>query len=121
MENIDIFDLVNFILSISSISLAIVAMIQAHVSAKESRENYQRTKEVLAQIDTRAAVIEATVQKAQDQLMNTVMKIIDELVLPKKEDNAKTMFFKLMQENPQMQDLAVQNFKGIMEKQNSAK
>lgn len=121
MENIDTFSLINFILSISSISLAVVAMIQAHLSVRESRENYQKTKDVLSQIDTRAAVIENTVQKAQDQLMQTVMKIIDEVVIPKKEDPSMAIFHKLMRENPQMQDLAIQNFKGILEKKNQPK
>ena len=109
--NFDIFSIVNFIVSISSISLAIVAIIQAINSTRESRKNYEKTKDVLAEINTKSAVIEATVQKSQEKLMATVTKIIDEIVIPKKDDPRGRMFLDLMANNPQMQQMAQERMK----------
>ena len=120
LENVDIFTMTSFMASIASLVLAVVAIFLARSSAKESRDNYEKTKDVLAKINTRSAVIETTVHKSQDQLMATVTKIIDEIVIPKKEDPKQAMLLKLMTENPQMQEMAMAFMKeNLKKRQNS--
>lgn len=76
--------------------IIIPAMIAAKSSQREVRKNFEkiqlvmseyqeRTKEVLAEIDKRSAVIERTVSESQRQLMDTMTNIINETILPKEE------------------------------------
>ena len=44
-------------------------------SERKSVENYNRTKEVLSEIGQKAAVIEGTVSRTQDKLVDTVTAI----------------------------------------------
>ena len=43
---------------------------------RESRANYDRTKDVLAQIDTKAAVVETVVKENQQQLLDTITSLL---------------------------------------------
>ncbi|MEN4006738.1 MAG: hypothetical protein PQ964_05245 [Methanobacteriaceae archaeon] len=66
-----------------SIILAIIAIWFSIRAEKESRDNYEKTKDVLSNINEKSAVIETTVNKAQKQLLDTITKILEETTIPK--------------------------------------
>ncbi|MCV6608603.1 MAG: hypothetical protein OIF32_10350 [Campylobacterales bacterium] len=97
MENINFVELISFVASIASLILAMVAISTARASEREVRENFEktqkvmedyqaRTKEVLADIDKKSAIIERTVSESQKQLMDTMTNIINETVIPKEKN-----------------------------------
>ena len=114
MENLSIVEVISFIASITSLILAIVAINAAKSSEREVRENFEktqkvmeeyqeRTKEVLAEIDKKSAIIERTVSESQKQLMDTMTNIINETVIPKKKDMGEELGIQLvtqMMNNP---------------------
>lgn len=104
MEKMSMVEIVAFLASIASLILAVVAIIQSKVSEKEARDNYEKTKDVLAEIDKRASIIERTVSDSQHKLMETMTNIINETVIPKKDDMGEKfgmMFMQQMMENPE--------------------
>lgn len=109
MEGMTAFDLISFLASITSLILAIVAIMAAKASEREVRDNFEktqqvmrdyqdRTKEVLAEIDKKSAVIERTVSESQKQLMDTMTNIINETVIPKRVDIGEQMGMQFMQQ-----------------------
>ena len=86
MENATLFDIVSLLTGAISIALALFAMWQAKQSEKEARSNYEKTKDVLAEIDKKSAIIERTVSESQQKLMDTMTNIINETVIPKQQD-----------------------------------
>jgi len=107
MENLSIIEVTSFLASIASFILAIVAISAAKSSEREVRNNFEktqkvmseyqeRTKEVLAEIDKKSAVIERTVSESQKQLMDTMTNIINETVIPKKKDVGEEMGLQFM-------------------------
>ena len=69
-------------IAVSSLAVAIVAKLLSILAAWEARNDFQRTKEVLAAIETKAAVIEQIVSANQSELLNTVR----DLAIPAKPD-----------------------------------
>ena len=67
---------VSLIVGISSVALAVFAIWYGNQSRRESVENYNRTKDVLAEISTKAAVIEATMNNTQTKLVDTLTDIV---------------------------------------------
>lgn len=109
MEGMTAFDLISFLASITSLILAIVAIVAAKSSEREVRANFEktqqvmreyqeRTKEVLAEIDKKSAIIERTVSESQKQLMDTMTNIINETVIPKRVDPSEQMGMQFMQQ-----------------------
>jgi len=109
MENLSLFDVIAFLASISSLILAVVAISTAKNSEKEVRDNFEktqkvmseyqeRTKEVLAEIDKKSAIIERTVSESQKQLMDTMTNIINETIIPKKKDMGEEIGMQFMQQ-----------------------
>ena len=109
MENLTIIEVVSFLASIASLILAVVAILAAKSSEREVRENFEktqrvmseyqeRTKEVLAEIDKKSAVIERTVSESQRQLMDAMTNIINETVIPKKDDPGEKFGMQFMQQ-----------------------
>lgn len=109
MESLSLIETISFLASVSSLILAIVAIYAAKSSEKEVRENFEktqkvmseyqeRTKEVLAEIDKKSAVIEKTVSESQRQLMDTMTNIINETVIPKKADMGEELGMQFMQQ-----------------------
>jgi len=109
MENMSIVEVISFVSSITSLILAIVAINAAKNSEREVRENFEktqkvmseyqeRTKEVLAEIDKKSAVIERTVSESQRQLMDTMTNIINETIIPKKKDMGEEFGMQFMQQ-----------------------
>ena len=61
------------------------------------REHYEKTKDVLAEIDKRAAVIDNTIQQSQQHLLQTVTTLLNETVIPKKPDMGEQLGMKFME------------------------
>ena len=68
----DIPTTISIIVGTLSIAIACFAMVQAQSAARESRANYDKTKDVLGQIDKKAEVIEKVVADNQRELFDTV-------------------------------------------------
>lgn len=100
MESLDFPFVVSLIIGVVSIVLAFFAIWLGRSAERESRANYEqtkdtmhqyydRTKEVLAEIDKRAAVIERTVTESQQQLLDTVTNLLKQTAVPPKNDAAE--------------------------------
>ncbi len=112
------FQVISFVITVItgvvSVVLAVFAIWIGKSSERESRRNFERTqnamreyndktKEVLAEIDKRAAVIEKTVTDSQQQLLDTVTNIVRETAVPTKPDLGEQMaaqFFQVMMTDP---------------------
>ena len=107
--------IITLITGVASLILAIFAIWLGKASERESRANFERTqeemrlynertKDVLAEIDKRAAVIEKTVTDSQQQLLDTVTNLLSETVVPAKPDIGEQMglaFFQSLMEDPE--------------------
>ena len=94
-------DDISLVVGIVSIVLALVAIWHSIQSERKSVENYNRTKEVLAEISQKAAVIEATVSGTQVKLVDTVVAIAK----PKEETQGEKMMMNLLPsvlQNPEL-------------------
>ena len=112
---------VSLITGISSIVLAVVAIWISQSAERESRDNYQKTKDVLAEIDKKAAVIETTVSENQQQLLETVTTILKETTVPEKvsmQDQAGMMFLQAMLQNPESMGSVLQGLQSLSETNN---
>jgi len=90
---------VSVIIGAVSVAVAVIAMWQASSAAKESRVNFERTRDLLAEIDKRAAITEQVVAENQRELLDTVKK----LAIPEKpdvSDEMGKMFMAKMLESP---------------------
>ena len=95
----DIATTISIIVGALSIAIACFAMVQAQSAARESRANYEKTKDVLGEIDKKATVIEKVVADNQRELLETVKK----LVIPEKPDPGEEIgleFLKAMVQDP---------------------
>ena len=66
----------SLVVGIVSIVLAIVAIWLSTVSERRSSNNYERTKDVLAEVDKKAAVIEGSVNETRKKLVDAVTSIV---------------------------------------------
>ncbi len=106
--------IITVVIGVVSVVLAVFAYLSARSSERDSRENFKqtqdamreyndKTKEVLAEIDKRAAVIERTVTDSQQQLLDTVTNIVRETAVPTKPDFGEQMaaqFLQVMMTDP---------------------
>ena len=83
----DVPSTVSVIIGTVSVTVAVFALWQALQAAKESRENFQRTKDVLAQIDKSATVTEKILAEHQRELLDTVRR----LAIPEKSEADEQM------------------------------
>ena len=67
---------ISILTGVVSIAIAVIAMWISLRAERESRANYDRTKDVLAQIDTKAAVVETVVKENQQQLLDTITSLL---------------------------------------------
>ena len=77
---------VSLLTGLVSIVLAVFAIWFSKAAERESRENYENTKDVLAEIDKRAMMIDRTVSENQQELLSTVTSLLRETVIPPKVD-----------------------------------
>ena len=66
---------ISVLVGVVSIVLAVVAIAISWRSENRSRENYERTKEALTSISTKAEVIEKMMDSSQAKLIDTVTRI----------------------------------------------
>lgn len=133
MDWSSLINIVSLISGIVSVVLAIVAIQAAKVSEKEVRDNFEKTqkmlieyesrmKATLAEIDKKSAIIEKTVSESQKDLMNTMTNIINETVIPKKQDMGEqfaAMFMSQLLSNPHEANSIVDAMKPIIELANT--
>ena len=110
----DIISILSLFVGVISIILAIYAMSSSKKAEERSKQNfidtqekirdfYDKTKEVLNEIDKRSSTTETIVSNSQEKLLNTMTQIINETVIPKKEDIGEQlgmMFFQQLLSNP---------------------
>ena len=112
------FQVISFIITVVtgvvSVVLAVFAIWLAKSSERESQANfertqntmrdyYEKTKDVLAEIDKRATVTERSVTDSQRQLLDTVTNLLNETVVPAKPDFGQQVgleFFQRMIQEP---------------------
>lgn len=119
---LDLLTIVSLIVGFLSIVLAIMTIFFSRTTEKETRDNFDKTKEVmnnqyndnkdvLSEITKQAAVIESTVKDGQQQLMETVTTILKETTIPKQTTQEEQMTAALLQAF--LQDPS--SFKGMIE------
>ena len=119
MGLLDVISVLSLFVGLVSIVLAIYTMISSNRSEERSKENfhktqemvrefYDRTKELLNEIDKRSNAIETVVTSSQEQLLSTITTIVNETVIPKKEDTSEKMTMLFLQQ-------LIQNPKGAAE------
>ena len=138
MSIMDVLSVFSLFVGLLSIILAVFAMYSANRSEQRSKENfdktqemirlfYDKTKEVLSQIETRTSVTEKVVLDNQDHLMKTMTTIVNETVIPKKQDMGEQvgmMFFQQLFNNPQGMSDALKplmEISAFIDKENSNK
>jgi uncharacterized protein Yka (UPF0111/DUF47 family) len=83
----------SIIIGTASIVLAAVAILFSVSYERRSAQNFKETQEImrsfedrskvlLSDVDKKAAIIEKVVQKNQDQMMDTLLKILTETLIP---------------------------------------
>ena len=92
---------VSLVVGAISVVLALVAIWYSSQSERKSTENYNSTKDVLAEISRKAAVIESTVNNTQEKLVDTITEIARPKQETQEEMLMKTMLPTILQ-NPQM-------------------
>ena len=108
----DLPSVVAVVIGVVSIVVAAFAVVQSHTSNRESRENFDKTKDVLADIDKKAELIERIVAEHQRELMDTVRS----LVLPQKPDMGEQIgmeFMKIMMQDPEKAKGLVEMMKSL--------
>jgi len=129
MNFMDMLTFVSLAVGFSSLTLALVTIHLARAAQKDSRdtfdltrkmmsEYYDKTKDVLSQIDKRATVIEKTVTDAQEKLMTTITSIVNKTIFPEKEDFGErmgVMFLQKMMQDPGNAGKMVEAMKPLIE------
>ena len=125
MDSIMWFTLIS---SIFSIILAIVAITTSKNVEKQTQNNfdrtqsvmqeqYDKTKDVLAEIDKRATVTEKAVNESQDKILSTINKIVDESIITKKQDlgdQLGMLFMQLIREDPERGEKLIESLKPLI-------
>ena len=107
MLDLTIVEVFSLLSSVASLVLAVVAILMARSSERDSRANfdrtqeimnqqYDRTKDVLSEIDKRASIVERTVSDSQTKMLTTLTTIINETVIPKRSDSGEEIGMMVM-------------------------
>ena len=97
----DVSVVVSLVVGTISVVLALVAIWYAYQSERKSTANYNSTKDVLAEISEKAAVIQSTVNNTQEKLVDTITEIAKPKQETQEEMLIKTMLPTILQ-NPEM-------------------
>ena len=73
-------DVVSLIVGVVSVVLSVFAIWFAMKESKKSDENYQKTKQVLEDIEHKSELIDRSVQLLQGQLIEIINKVLDKIV-----------------------------------------
>jgi hypothetical protein len=82
-------ELFSIVASISSIVLAVVAIVLSVLSDRRSAESHGKTMEALQAIDKRSAITENTVGENFQQMMKTVLSIVQSATADKEVQKAE--------------------------------
>ena len=113
MESPDIAFIISLTMGVTSIVLAVFAIWLGRSAERESRANFDKTKDLLAQIDKRAAVTEKAVAESHQQLLNTVTDLLNQTAVPTKPDIGEELGMKFMEALMQNPAQAEQMMKGL--------
>lgn len=108
MTLMDVLTVVSLVASIASLALALFTIYLARATDRATRalfdrtqdmmnRQHDRTKDVLAEIDKRAAVIDKVVTDAQQKMLETLTTVFQGVVLPQKPAFGEQMTAMLMQ------------------------
>jgi predicted outer membrane protein len=108
MSQIDLVAIVSLFASIAALAVSIYTIWLAHLSEQRMQrlfdnthsligQHFEKVKDVLAEIDKRAMLIDKTVSDSQQSMLQTLTRIIDETVIPKKVDVGEQMAAAFMQ------------------------
>lgn len=98
--------------------LAGFAIWLARTSERESRVNFDKTRDVLAEIDKRAAVTEKTVSESNKQLLDTLTTLLNQTAVPAKADvgdQFAAAFIQTMLTNPEQAGKMMQSLQPLIE------
>lgn len=114
MDMMNALTIVSLLTGVASLTLAAVAIWFATSAKKETNdlfartqammnEQHEKTKDVLSQVDKRAAVIETTVSESQRELLKTMIHIVKGTVLPGREvgDDVKEDLLQMVKDDPE--------------------
>jgi len=103
---------VTVITGITSVVIAAFAVWQANQMRRESLDNYNKTRDLLAEVDKRAAVIQEFVSQNQTQLLDTVK----ELAIPAQPDMEQQLL-QAVTASPELMKMAIEGAKEPQPKQ----
>ena len=118
MESPDISFIVTLITGVASVVLAIFAIWFSKTAERESRANFEKTRDLLAEIDKRATVTEKTVAESHQQLLNTVTNLLNRTAVPTKPDIGEELGMKFMEalmQNPSQAEEMVKGLQPLIE------
>jgi hypothetical protein len=93
----DVLSWLSLIVGIGSIAISVFAIWYARTTEQESRGQFNKTKDLLSEIDKRSALIERTVSDSQKDMMATITRIIDATVIPQKQNMGELFAAEMMQ------------------------
>ena len=97
----DAYFVISLVVGVISVVLACAAILYGYQAEQKSAANYNQTKEVLAEISEKAAVIQGTVNTTQQKLVDTITDIAKPQRETQEEILMRTMLPALMGD-PQM-------------------
>ena len=89
MSFMDVLTVISLIASIASIVLSIIAMKLSTESEKETRNNFEKTKDILHKIETESAVINQSIQKNLTDITTLFSNVLDKVIQSPEKDEMK--------------------------------
>lgn len=87
MSFTDLLTVISLIASIVSIVLAVVSMKSSSVAEKETKENFDKTKDILHKIEKESAVINQSIQKNLTDITTLFSNVLDKVIQSLEKDN----------------------------------
>lgn len=87
MSFMDLLTVISLIASIVSIVLAVVSMKSSSVAEKETKENFDKTKDILHKIEKESAVINQSIQKNLTDITTLFSNVLDKVIQSPEKDN----------------------------------
>lgn len=87
-------------------------------SEDRMREHYEKVKDVLSSIEIKGATTEQTVRISQEHLITTITNLINEMIIPKKQDMGDQISLLVAQsllDDPTGAEKRIQSIPGIMQ------
>ena len=89
MSFMDVLTVISLIASIASIVLSIIAMKLSTESEKETRNNFEKTKDILHKIEKESAVINQSIQKNLTDITTLFSNVLDKVIQSPEKDEMK--------------------------------